>query len=608
MSFEVVDLGTFVRQWAVQSPMIGWLLGAGASAAARVPTANHIMMDLLLRMYADAHHLVRQKFSLSEVRDVDRVRGYYDNSNGMPPLADPSAYSVAFQLALPDEDARRQYLRSLFEGRSPSYGQRILGAFVAAGLADLIVTTNFDDLIEKAVEQAQVTFNDPTRRRLAVAALGNPGQANLALSDNDFPFLFKLHGDFRERALKNLESELKSQDANMRQAVLDASRRFGVAVIGYSGRDASVMDMFKEALATDGAFPAGLWWMGRQPDSVLAPVKDLFDACAASGVAAYFVKIETFDETLGSLGRQAELPDRLRDYVDNLHAQPRAVDSALPQLDRGYLPALRMNALPVLETPRRALRATLRSAPDRSDMRGSLSDVFWRGAAVASARQVLALGSAEVLAKALGIEGAIAECDIDPAAQEAPTLERALIYEALARGLARDLPVQARIRDPGHRLIVTPENPDRPDSSRQTQVRTLLANAYGEPLTGQCPLRLGRGCDGRPRRFAESVELSLEWRLGVLWLLFVPRTWVSALPRGDRPKRPQGDPASAWRKERWVNRRNEKWAAIIDAWAKVIAPDDRTVVQVLPSGLTERDLVGGQFVLGKTTAYSREAK
>ena len=607
MSFEVVEVGTFVRQWAVQCPKIGWLLGAGASAAARVPTADHIMMDLLLRMYADAHGLIRQKLSLSEARDVERIRDYYNNRNGMPPLADPSAYSAAFQLALPDEGARRRHLRSLFEGRSPSYGQRILGAFVAAGLTDLVITTNFDDLIEKAVEQAQTTRNDPARHRLGVADLGNPSQANLALSDDDFPFLFKLHGDFRDRELKNLESELQTQDANMRQAVLDASRRFGLAVVGYSGRDASVMDMLTEAVTIDRAFPAGLWWMGREPDSVLAPVKELLDACACGGVSAYFVKIETFDETLGALGRQAELPGALRAYVDNLRAQPRVTDSGLPQHDRGPLPALRMNALPVLETPTRALRATLTSVPNPAEMRQSLSDVFWRGASVSSGRQLLALGSAEVLSKALVVEGQIDLCDISLAEEGGSTLERSLIYEALARGLARELPARAQIRDSGHHLIVTPVRTDRPDSERQSHVRRILADAYGDQLTGQCPPSLGRGADGQERRFAESVELSLERRFGVLWLLFVPRTWVSPLPQANRRKG-QGDPASAWRKERWVKRRNEKWAEIIDAWAKAIAPKDRTEINVLPAGLPEKDLIGGTFVLGETTAYSREAK
>jgi len=608
MSFKEVDLGTFARQWAVQGPKVGWLLGAGASASANVPTAYHIMMDLLLRMYADAHHLVRQNLSLAEASDVQRIHDYYDGKNGMPLFDDPSSYSVAFQLALPDENARRQHLRSLFEGRSPSYGQRILGAFVAAGLTDLVITTNFDDLIEKAAEQAQVTLGDASRRRMGVAALGNRGLANLALGDDDFPYIFKLHGDFRERELKNLESELQNQDANMRRAVLDASRRFGLAVVGYSGRDASVMQMLKDAVATEGAFPAGLWWMGRDAGTVLEPVNELFEACAETGVSAYFVRIETFDETFGALGRGAILPDRLREYVDGLRVAPRSADSALPQQDRGSLPVLRMNALPVLETPRRALQATLRTPMDRNEMRTALKEVSWRGAIVPAGRQVLALGSAGVLANALSVDGVAAEIDIDPTAPNAPQSERALIYEAITRGLARELPVRPRIGDSRHRLIVNPENPDRPDSQRQADARKLLVSAYGEPLTGRCPIKLGRGADGQGRRFAESVELALEWRLGVLWLLFVPRTWVSGLPSAGRPSSPHGDPASAWRKERWVERRNERWAAIIDAWAKSIAPTKRAAIPVLPAGLSERDLVGGHVVLGNITAYSREAK
>lgn len=606
MSLHVVNLGTFARQWAVQGAKIGWLLGAGSSVAARVPTADHVMMDLLLRMYADAHHLVRQKLSLSEARDVERIRGYFEGRNGMPVLTDPSAYSVAFQLALPDAMARRQHLRSLFEGRSPSFGQRILGAFVAAGLSELLITTNFDDLIEKAVEQAQVTLNDHSRSRLGVADLGNPGQANLALSNDDFPFLFKLHGDFRDSELKNLESELRAQDTRMRQAVLDASRRFGLAVIGYSGRDASVMDMLKDAVAIEGAFPAGLWWMGRSPELILTTVHELFAACESNGVVAHFVKIETFDETLGALGRQAELPECLRTYVDKLQAKPRVTDGGFPQHDRGPLPVLRMNALPVLEAPSRALRGTLAKSPDRIEMRTALSEARWRGAAVPSGRQVLALGSAQVLRSALHFEGQIEQCDISPLEQSASTAERALVYEALTRGLARGLPAHARIRDSGHRLIVTPERTDRPDSGQQSRVRALLADAYADHLTGECPPKLGRGDDGLTRRFAESVELSLEWRLGVLWLLFVPRTWVSPLPMAGR-KRGQGDPASAWRKDRWVNRRNERWSRIIDAWAKALAPQERTEIAVLPPTLTERDLVSGTFILGKTTAYSREA-
>ena len=96
--------------------------------------------------------------------------------------------------------------------------------------------------------------------------------------------------------------------------------------------------------------------------------------------------------------------------------------------------------------------------------------------------------------------------------------------------------------------------------------------------------------------------------MGVLWLLFVPHTWVSPTEDQIDTRHGIGDPATAWRKERWVNRRNEKWAAIIAAWAKVMAPEERTTLPVLPEGLAGRDLTGGQFVLSKTTAYSRVAR
>ncbi|MCC9187163.1 hypothetical protein, partial [Mycolicibacterium mageritense] len=66
MSVAVVDLGTFSRQWAVEGRRIAWLFGAGASASAQVPTAGQVVLDLLSRLYADAHHLVHQDLNLGD--------------------------------------------------------------------------------------------------------------------------------------------------------------------------------------------------------------------------------------------------------------------------------------------------------------------------------------------------------------------------------------------------------------------------------------------------------------------------------------------------------------------------------------------------------------
>ena len=94
MSVAVVDLGTFSRQWAVEGRRIAWLFGAGASASAQVPTAGRVVLDLLSRLYADAHHLVHQDLNLGDEDTRRSILAYYDGINGMPPIGDPSDYST----------------------------------------------------------------------------------------------------------------------------------------------------------------------------------------------------------------------------------------------------------------------------------------------------------------------------------------------------------------------------------------------------------------------------------------------------------------------------------------------------------------------------------
>lgn len=607
MSVAVADLGTFARQWAVEGRRIAWLFGAGASASARVPTAGQVVLDLLSRLYADAHHLVHQDLNLGDENTRRAIFAYYDGINGMPPNGDPSDYSTAFSLALPDDGPRRQYLRGLFKDRLPSYGQRVLGALIAEGLVDLGLTTNFDDLVEQAADSARAVLTNASRPRLGIAALGDPGRAGLALSDDDFPLLVKLHGDFRERALKNLESELQSQDARLRQAFLDSSRRFGLAVIGYSGRDASVMTMLNDAVATADALSGGLWWLTRDPSSALPAVAELMERADRAGVTARFVTIENFDETFASLGRIATLQPALRSHVDQLRTTSRVVDAALPTIEAGDFPILRMNALPILSSPTRALQATLQPGTSLDAVRDGLRAARWRGALATSGERVLALGSATRLAAALPLTGLPSGVTINGHREDAPTLERAVTSEALTRGLARRLPVRALIRDRGQQLVVRAASADRPDSAAHASARQVLIRAYGDPLTGACPNNLGRGPDGQRRIFAEGVRLNVEWRLDQLWLLFVPHTWVSPVDRTNNAGR-VGDPASAWRKERWVNRRNEKWAEIIAAWASILAPEAETKIAVLPPGRESDVIVSQEFVLSSTTAYSRVAR
>ena len=88
-TFDVVDLGVFARAWAVQTRRISWFLGAGTSAAAGVPTASRIVDDLLVRMYADAHGLVREALEPSHPAAVARTRHFVHDPTWIPAAAPP---------------------------------------------------------------------------------------------------------------------------------------------------------------------------------------------------------------------------------------------------------------------------------------------------------------------------------------------------------------------------------------------------------------------------------------------------------------------------------------------------------------------------------------
>jgi len=611
---DVVDLGVFARAWAVQTSRIGWLLGAGASAAAGVPTAAQIVGDLLLRLYADTFGLVRQALDTTDPAVMARVRAYYDGANGMPPLGSPEDYSAAFAAAMPDPEVRRQYLRQLVAEKEPCFGQRVLGAAVAAGAVDLLVTTNFDDLIERAVTDAHAARRGGPARLLTVAALGSTVRATVAAADDDWPLLVKLHGDFREDQLKNLDTDLQDQDAALRQVIFDSSRRLGLAVAGYSGRDDSVMAMLRDATKR-GSWPGGLWWLTRDPEALPDHVTGLLTEAAAHGVSAHAVAAANFDETMAALGNQVQLDAGLRAYVDGLRPRPLAGDAPLPPDGGLPFPVLRMNALPLLNTPTRALRVAAPPGANAAAIRERLRQACWRGAAVLGPDEVLALGSPANLQAALDTPEPPSVIDIDPLAAEAPPHVRALAAEALTRGLARKLSAKPKIRDGGNRLVLTPVH--RPEEPPQiASARELLQSAYGEPVCGLLPAAYGTSAAGNRRTFAEGIRLNLERRLGVTWLLFVPFTWVEATAEmaeaaraaaRDRPI----DPSAPWNTERWVRRRfNEKWATIVAAWAQALAPHTpSTVIHALPRAVADLpDAVGGAFQIGHVTAYSREAK
>ncbi|MGH6614436.1 SIR2 family protein [Sphingomonas sp.] len=322
-----------------------WFLGAGASRMSGLPTATDIIWDLKTRFYCREENQELSRQDLPSPAVKARIQAFMD-SRGVPPLWADQEYSTYFDKIFGDDKERqRAYLQAILaEDRvTLTIGNRVLGAMLSLGLSRIAFTTNFDSVVEHAVA-------DVSGRSLSAYHLEGSTAANQALRNEEFPLYCKLHGDFRYDSVKNLTEDLVQQDRELAACMVAAASRFGFVSVGYSGRDDSVMALFRAALATGNAFPHGLYWTTVGSGPVLPAVSRLIEDAQAAGVAAALVEIETFDALMLKLWR-------------NLPGKPAEIDSKV----RKTLPATVNISLPTqAPAPRYCARTRYRLPPCRA--------------------------------------------------------------------------------------------------------------------------------------------------------------------------------------------------------------------------------------------------
>jgi hypothetical protein len=199
-----IEVGEFLRIYAVRAPRIMWFLGAGASASAGVPTAWEMTWDFKRRLYCSAQGV--PPASIGDLHDSAvqaRLQQHLDELGRFPALGAEDEYATYFEAAFADEADRRQYIEECIRSATLGAGYLALAAQFRASHARIVWTTNFDHLIEDAAIRA---FR--TTARLAVSTIQNSDVARDALIEERWPLLIKLHGDFHSRRLKNTATEL----------------------------------------------------------------------------------------------------------------------------------------------------------------------------------------------------------------------------------------------------------------------------------------------------------------------------------------------------------------------------------------------------------------
>jgi NAD-dependent SIR2 family protein deacetylase len=552
-----------------------WFLGAGASAAAGIPTAFNLIWDFKRTLYcADQRVSVRACSDLGDAALRTRLQQYFDAVGGFPSENAEDEYAYYFETAYPAEADRRRYLERQMSGASPSYGHMVLAALLKLDKARVVWTTNFDRMVEDA---AVILLGSSSR--LVTATLDTPELADQAMNEGRWPLLIKLHGDFQSRRLKNITSELRTQDAKLRRALVEACKRCGLAVIGYSGRDHSVMDALEEAIDSGRGYPFGLFWFQRS-GTPYQRVSDLITKASAAGIEANIIHLETFDELLADI--LLLLPDVPPEIVEHLNKRTRRVsDAPIPDVG-GSWPVLRLNALPVLSSPTVCRRVVCKIGGVR-EVREAIAQ---SGAEVlASRRQVgiIAFGSDSEVRRAFARYD-ITEFGLHSIEEHRLRYESAelgLLYDALYRALARERSVKVVRKGSSYIASVDPAGTNADEFQALRQVTNSL--------TGVVP------CTNLP--WAEALRIRLEYRLDRLWLLILPTIWVERTD--DKLLLKQ---TKEFIRRRLAGRYNNQWNQFIDAWAHVILNGTQES-ELRAFGIG--DGIDASFTISRITAFSR---
>lgn len=568
-----------------------WFLGAGVSRTAGLPTANDLLWDLKRRYYCreENQDLARQDLQNPAVKDC--IQSYMD-SRGFLPQGAPDEYAGTFQRIFGDnKELQRRYLRTALseDHVALSVGHRVMGALLASGLSRAAFTTNFDSVIERAVAEMDGAS-------LSAYHLEGAHNALQALNNEEFPFYCKLHGDFRYDSLKNLSADLATQNTDLSSSLVAAGNRFGFIVAGYSGRDASIMELFRSVLAFPNPYPHGLFWLGMKGGVVLPAVSALLEEACERGVNAVYVEIETFDALMLRLWRNIE---RKPAEMDARVSKRRMTTVNIPLQEPGTgIPVIRLNALPVLALPRQCLSLAFSHPTDFNEVR--------RIRNAAKARLILGRspaiwcwGTDDDIRRTFGdILSATMPADLPADFSRPDTLSnKGVVEEALCRALARGKPLASRSAHNGRFLIA---NPCESGKEVLAPLSKVVQGVAG-PVSGLMTTPTEQHPNPEQVLWAEALRISLDQHNGKTWILLEPNIWI--WPPRARPS------AITFLEKRRGGRTNAKHDALLDAWIRIILATDDLDAEVALLAFDGDECAGNPcFRLGARSAFSRRVK
>lgn len=278
MSYEELSLKGFIDEMKEVSSgphprKFCFVLGAGASLSSGIKSGQELVTiwDAELQLRNEKEHIKWKKdLNITEENKYSFYSKFYERRFRRQPV---DGYN---------------YLEKLMEHARPSIGYVMLSYLLTETRHNVVITTNFDHLMEDAVNYYEQKIP---------LVIGHESLAHYVTKHISRPTIIKIHRDLLLDP-KNRTDELEALHDNWKKALGEVFSEYHPIFIGYAGNDNSLMDFLiensRKFLSNEWLFP---YWMIYKKDEAYGKVLDFLEK--AEG---YLIKHNGFDEVMCFMG------------------------------------------------------------------------------------------------------------------------------------------------------------------------------------------------------------------------------------------------------------------------------------------------------------------
>jgi len=208
------------------------LLGSGISKNSGIPTGWDIVVDLIKKLA-----------ELEKEKCIPSPEEWFKSKYGEEPN-----YSTILSKLVKTPTERVNFLKPYFEPTEEEVSQELklptqthkkIASLIKKGYIKVVVTTNFDRLLEKALLAEGI---EPI-----VIRHPNDIDGAMPLVHSNF-ILIKINGDYLDTRFLNTEDELASYDKKLNDYVLRIINEFGIISCGWSAKwDSGLVNVLKQS-------------------------------------------------------------------------------------------------------------------------------------------------------------------------------------------------------------------------------------------------------------------------------------------------------------------------------------------------------------------------